>query len=270
MKSISFDQLKTMLKSMSYPIFTRIGRAEKNVQSLVERVSDLKTQIPAKPKKIIFRQNSSNEYTCDLTFNDLWETEPEQIASNTILIDRYGVEKAARSARKRGSVEYGYRNIQIDIDDSFEADMYTYFKPTYIIDWWANAYTATINVHTASSLSNQKIGAVDVPNVPIFRAGNWGNYAIGPGLKVDEVAATPTLEINAGEGLEFVDGVLKVKGVNAVNAGKLLFVNENGTLSPLSLGTGLKIVDGVLTIEASIAKAVAGMALAGQVNVGEV
>lgn len=211
MKSISFEQIKTMLKSMSYPIFTRIGRAEKNVQNLSKQVSDLKTQIPAKPQKIIFRQNSSNEYTCDLTFDDLWAMEPEQIASNAILIDRYGTEKTARSARKAGSVEYGVRNIQIDVDGSFEADMYTYFKPTLIIDWWAHADATTINVHTASSLSNQKIGAVDVPNVPILRAGNWGNYAIGPGLKVDEVAATPTLEINAGEGLEVVDDALRVK-----------------------------------------------------------
>ena len=73
-----------------------------------------------------------------------------------------------------------------------------------------------------------------------------------------------------GKGLEVVDGKLKVKGANIENSGKLLFVNEKGTLSPLTLGAGLKIVDGVLTIEASIAKAVAGMALAGQVKVGEV
>lgn len=209
MKSISLDQLKTMLKSMSYPIFTRIGRAEKNVQSLTDKVSDLKTQISAKPQKIIFRENSSNEYTCDLTFDALWAMEPEQIANNTILIDSYGIEKAARSARKGGSFGYGIRNIQIDIDGRFESDMVTYFKPTVIIDWWAHGDVSTINVHTASSLSNQKIGAIDVPNVPILRGANWENYKVGRGLKVD--ASASVLGINAGEGLEVVGDELRVK-----------------------------------------------------------
>lgn len=119
---------------------------------------------------------------------------------------------------------------------------------------------------------------------PVFTSAIYGDfgekkYRSLAYLLSDKTVVTRTESINTsgglggakvGEGLEVVDGVLKVKGVNAENAGKLLFVNENGTLSPLSLGTGLKIVDGVLTIVASIAKAVAGMALAGQVNVGEV
>lgn len=184
MKTTTFDQLKSMLKSASYSIFTRIGRAEKNVQSLTDQVSNLKNQIPAKPKKIIFRQNSSDEYTCDLTFDDLWAMEPEIIASNTILIDRYGIEKAARSARKGCNVEYGIRNIQIDIDGNFESDFATYFKPTLIIDWWANAVAATINVHTASSLSNKTSIANGGPNVPVLQYGNWENCEVGDGLEV--------------------------------------------------------------------------------------
>lgn len=54
------------------------------------------------------------------------------------------------------------------------------------------------------------------------------------------------------------------------NAGKLLYIDADGNAQPLALGEGLKIVDGVLTIEARIARAIVGMTLSGQINVGEV
>lgn len=94
------------------------------------------------------------------------------------------------------------------------------------------------------------------------------------GLATNEryIKVTYTYNDNAYEYLPVVTQqyVQDVTQAKAENAGKLLYVADDGTLQPLTLGAGLSIVDGVLTISANAAKAVAGMALAGQVNVGDV
>lgn len=56
----------------------------------------------------------------------------------------------------------------------------------------------------------------------------------------------------------------------AENAGKLLYINTDGSAIPLSLGSGLKIINGVLTItDRQAVQAICGTALAGQVKCGE-
>ena len=104
----------------------------------------------------------------------------------------------------------------------------------------------------------------------ISKGVNYVSLQIHPAYTLPTMSESTKGGAKVGAGLKMNGDALTVEGASAENAGKLLFVNENGTLSQLSLGTGLKIVDGVLTIAESMAKAVAGMAMAGQVKVGEV
>lgn len=55
------------------------------------------------------------------------------------------------------------------------------------------------------------------------------------------------------------------------HAGSLLYIGQDGSVLPLSLGAGLAIIGGVLTItNAQTMHAVCGTVLAGQVKCGEV
>lgn len=55
------------------------------------------------------------------------------------------------------------------------------------------------------------------------------------------------------------------------HAGELLFIDENGTIAPLTLGDGLEIVDGKLTVTgAKTVKAICGEAVCGEIICGNV
>lgn len=127
----------------------------------------------------------------------------------------------------------------------------------------------------SSFLGGITMTAADIPGA--VRSVNGENPDENGNVKIGQGTYTlPTMSestkggAKVGAGLKMIGDALTVDGASAENAGKLLFVNENGTFSPLTLGTGLKIVNGVLTIAESMAKAIAGMAMAGQVKVGEV
>jgi hypothetical protein len=239
------------------------------------------------PTITITKQNDN--YTVDYPFEDAWAMAENVLQSAFVYVDKDSkwLERlSAASVSKLGtSSESGFDVIQIMLEPYYDATADAIQKLCLV---WTR-FRENGFIRSTGIRVHQNLVLMDARSIPGFIAGpgltaNADKIEIkaGDGLHIPtEGIGFNNLTLNTmsettkggamvGDGLEVVDRKLRIKAANAENAGKLLFVNENGTLSPLSLGTGLKIVDGVLTIEASMAIAVAGMALSGQVKVGEV
>lgn len=90
-------------------------------------------------------------------------------------------------------------------------------------------------------------------------------------IEIPQIDATLTQEGYAADakavGDALVDRLSVKQGIE--NAGKLLFVNADGTIAPLMIGAGLKIQNGVLIItNAAVTAAVCGEFLCGEVVCG--
>lgn len=212
MKTTTFDQLKSMLKSMSYSIFTRLRIVEKDIEGI-------RGKLPT-TTEIIFTKGKDGNYTCNIPHAELWEMDTDAIAKNAKIIN--GEEEySVRGATKKTVSLYG-DVIQLYADLNIGAyDIPGIFHRTLILSYFLSILdgtTAMIIPDEVSSLSNSHNGAAAL-NIPILKStGVWHN---GPADflvydSLNDVYTLKTMSENTkggamvGEGLKMVGDALTV------------------------------------------------------------
>lgn len=233
MKATTFDQLKSMLKSMSLSIFPRLRNMEKNID-------EIKATIPEPEKAIIFTAVSEGKYTCNIPHAELWEMDADIIGRNARIIDGdkvYGV----RGATKKTETLYG-NVIQVYADLNVgKYDIPSLYHQTLIITYATPELTGGASViinETVYSLSDARSNNT-MPDIPVLDGKGWLNRPVDF-MKYDDLNAVYTLKTmseatkggaKVGNGLEVMDDVLSVVVKSPGGKRYSLTVDDNGTLS---------------------------------------
>lgn len=172
MKTTTFDQLKSMLKSMSLSIFPRLRNMEKNID-------EIKATIPTPEKEIIFTKGDDGNYSCNIPHDELWKMDAEAIGKNARIIDgekEYGV----RGATKKTETLYG-NVIQIYADLNVgKYDLPALYHKTLIITYcmpellWLGSAIYSENVYSLSDERNDNAK----PDIPVLDGDGWRNHSI--------------------------------------------------------------------------------------------
>ena len=172
MKTTTFDQLKSMLKSMSLSIFPRLRNMEKNID-------EIKATIPAPEKEIIFTKGADGQYTCNIPHAELWEMDADIIGKNARIIDN-GKEYGVRGASKKTESLYG-NVIQVYADLNVgKYDLPALYHKTLII-----TYCTPEILGNASAIYGEKVYSLSdarndnaTPDIPVLDGGGWMNRSI--------------------------------------------------------------------------------------------
>lgn len=212
MKTTTFDQLKSMLKSMSLSIFPRLRNMEKNID-------EIKATIPAPEKEIIFTKGADGQYTCNIPHAELWEMDADIIGKNACIIDGDEV-YGARGATKKTETLYG-NVIQVYADLNVgKYDIPSTYHQTLII-----TYCTPEILGKASTIFGEKVYSLSdarnnnaTPDIPVLDGGGWMNRSIDF-MEYDALNGAYTLKnmsettkggAMVGEGLKMVGDALTV------------------------------------------------------------
>lgn len=172
MKTTTFDQLKSMLKSMSLSIFPRLRNMEKNID-------EIKSTLPTPEKEIIFTKGEDGNYSCNIPHVELWEMDADAIAKNARIIN--GEEEySVRGATKKTETLYG-NVIQIYADLNVgKYDLPALYHKTLII-----TYCTPEILGKASAIYGEKVYSLSdarndnaTPDIPVLDGGGWMNRSI--------------------------------------------------------------------------------------------
>ena len=137
-------------------------------------------------------------------------------------------------------------------------------------DEYASVVEFSVNNEAEALVVSVVDNVAKIPNILLQRSGSlrlwavtieengrqtrrYGNLPIFPRAKPDDYVYTETEIMDYRRLEEKIDAKLD-KRQPIADAGKLLYIDANGEIRPLTLGKGLEIVDGVLRVTAAAAE----------------